>query len=76
MSQPVAWLLLLGGALFVLAGLALFVMSMRPRGTRVQDADPIELPELLEPRTTAIPQIRPAARPPGDLFTPREEDDG
>jgi len=60
MSQPVAWLLLLGGTLMVLAGLAVMVMLLRPRATR----DPIELPELLEPRTTLFPQV--------DLFEPED----
>lgn len=66
-------LLLLGGAVFILAGLALVAMASRPRTVRI-DAEPgaerIDLHELLEPRTTAIPQILPATRPPGDLFAP------
>lgn len=68
--------LVLGGVLAVLAGLALIVMARRPRYLR-DDPTSIELDEILEPRTTVMPQvvrptIRPAARPPGELFTPYE----
>ena len=60
--------LVLGGTLAILAGIALIIASRRPR----QDRGLIDLDEILEPRTTVIPTIRPAVRPPGELFTPYE----
>ncbi len=71
LPYPVGLALLLGGALAILAGLALIIAARHRRSTREQ-AGLIDLDEILEPRTTVIPQIRPAARPPGELFTPYE----
>lgn len=67
-GYAVGVVLLFAAALMLLTGLALVVMSGRPRTTRVEDS--IELPELLEPRTTAIPLIGGSTRHPGALFIP------